>query len=121
MEYYLMWAGIKWLLGLLWGGIVDILRMIIKVMLVIIIILVGMFALGKVMNAEYQELKQSISGALDRNPITKLSWQGLMNSGTDPPVLYLEPIPNVKASIYNDPFGYQSPQIYEGYLVPLRL
>jgi hypothetical protein len=116
-----MWSGIKWLAGLFLGGLLDILKWIAKAIAIIVLLLCALFALGKVLDAEYEEIKQQVINSLDTNPLSKLSWKGLIQSGTDPPVLYVEPIDIVPAVGYQDPFGYQSSQIYEGYLVPLRL
>lgn len=116
-----MWSGIKWLAGLFLGGLIDILKWIAKAIAIIVLLLCALFALGKVLDAEYTELKQVVSDAIDDNPLSRLSWKGLIQSGADPPVMYLEPADIVPASGYKDPFGYQSSQVYEGYLVPLRL
>ncbi|MHA2068301.1 MAG: hypothetical protein ACXABY_28395 [Candidatus Thorarchaeota archaeon] len=114
-------SGIKWLLGLLLGGLFDILKWIAKAITILLLLLCMLFALGKAVGTEWDELKQAINTSIDKNPLSKMSWQGLINRGTDPPLLYRQPLDIAPAVGHTDPFGYQSSQVYEGHLVPLRL
>jgi hypothetical protein len=78
-----------------------------------------LFALGKVVDAEWKDLKYEVRKAVVTNPLKGLDWRGTFRSGLDPPHYQLDLIPTVPVG--EDPFGYQSSQIYEGYLTPLRL